>query len=227
MWGKILVYSLALPWPLASAAPWTRDDGELYTRISLASEEVEGLQGWRSDAYAEYGLTSDWTVTVKVEGVAYEDAEDFNGQGWRATARRKLYHRGTFNVTAEAGLLQGEAIGGRNGCETLGAEARTGASWSGRWRKRETYLFGEVAGRFHDDCQRERYEFGFGQQASRNIWNVTQVWIERGDTNAKSDKVQSELLWRSDLADFSIGYRNENGGRFREESIFFAVAKRF
>lgn len=227
MWGRLLVCTWVLPWPLASAAPWTQEEGGLYTRISLAREEVQGLQGWREDAYVEYGVTQDWTITAKVEAVAYQDAPDFNGQGWRVTARRKLYQRGTFNITAEAGLLQGEAIGGRNGCETLGGETRVGAAWSGKWRKRQTYTFAEVAGRFHNGCNRERYEFGFGQQASENLWNVTQVWLERGDTNAKSDKLQSEILWRGDFADYSVGYRNENGGLFREESIFFALAKRF
>lgn len=227
MRGSLLVFSLVLLWPSAMAAPWIQEEGALYTRVSLANEEVEGLQGWRGDAYAEYGVSEFWTVTAKLEGVAYEEASDFNGQGWRVTARRRLYQRGTFNMTTELGLLQGEAIGGRNGCETLGAETRAGASWSGEWRKRQTFTFAEIAGRFHNGCNRQRYEFGFGQQASKHIWNVTQVWIERGDTNTKSDKVQSELLWRGDFADYSIGYRNENGGRFREESIFLAFAKRF
>ena len=216
-----------LLWPMAAAAPWVEDKGELYARVSLASEEVEGLQGLRADIYASYGLTDKWTLTLKNEAVAYEGAQDFNAQGWRATARRKLYQKGTFLISAEGGLLQGAAIGGRNGCETLGAEVRSGAAWTGKWRKRESYLFGEVAARFHNGCNRERYELGFGQQASKRIWNVTQVWIERGNENAKSDKVQTELIWRSDFADYSIGYRNENGGRFQEESIFIALAKRF
>ena len=34
---------MTLLWPMAAAAPWVEAEGELYTRVSLASEEVEGL----------------------------------------------------------------------------------------------------------------------------------------------------------------------------------------
>lgn len=223
----VIICSWMLLLPMAAAAPWVEAEGGLYVRVSLASEEVETLQGHRADAYAAYGLTENLTLTLKAEAVAYGDAEDFNAQGWRATARRRLYQKGTFLISAEAGLLQGAAIGGRNGCETLGAEVRGGSAWTGKWRKRETYVFGEVAARFHNGCNRERYEFGIGQQATKNVWNVTQVWIERGSENAKSDKVQSEIIIRDGSIDYSLGYRNENGGRFQEESIFIALAKRF
>lgn len=218
---------MTLLWPMAAAAPWVEAEGELYTRVSLASEEVEGLQGRRADIFASYGVTDKWTITAKGEVVDYADARDFNAQGWAVTARRNLFQRGTFIISGEGGLLQGAAIGGRNGCETLGAEIRTGAAWTGKWRKRETYVFVETAARFHNGCNRERYEYGIGQQASDRIWNVTQIWIERGSENAKSDKVQSEIIWRGDFADYSLGYRSENGGRFQEESIFIALAKRF
>ncbi|MEO1552497.1 MAG: hypothetical protein AAFR82_01085 [Pseudomonadota bacterium] len=212
---------------MAAAAPWVQEDDGLYARVSLAQEDVEGLSGWRADAYAEYGLTSRLTATAKIERVNYRDASDFNTDGWRSTLRLAVLDKGPIVVSVEAGLLQGAAIGGRNGCEKIGTEVRTGIGWSGLWRQRSTYLFGELAGRVHEDCQRQRYAFGLGQQTSEHFWSVTQVWLERGDGNAASDKFQTELLWRAKPADFSFGYRNENGGLFEEESIFIALARQF
>ncbi|MEM7328804.1 MAG: hypothetical protein AAF437_08705 [Pseudomonadota bacterium] len=212
---------------MAAAAPWVQEDDGLYTRVSIAQEDVEDLSGWRADAYAEYGLTSRLTVTGNIERVEYDNGADFNTDGWRSTLRYAVIEHGPVVVSLEAGLLQGAAIGGRNGCDRLGTEVRAGLAWSGEWQKRSTYVFGEAAGRFHGDCQRERFAFGLGQRTSENVWSVTQVWLERGDTNAASDKFQTELLWRTETADFSFGYRKENGGRFEEESIFLALARQF
>lgn len=213
---------------MAVAAPWIQDDGEFYTRVAIASEEVEGLSAVRGDIYTEYGLSDDWTLTGKLEAVAFEDkASDFNRQGWRATARRQLFQRGGFLGSIEIGALQGEAIGGANGCETLGAEARAGVAWSGKWRKTETFSFAEVAGRYHDNCHRERFEFGVGQKMTKNIWSVTQVWVERGDQNANSDKTQTELLWKAKNWEASLGYRQELGGQFKEQSVFLSLAKKY
>lgn len=214
-------------WPMAAAAPWVQEEGALYTRVSIAQESVEGLDGWRTDAYAEYGLSSRITVTGKIEHVSYADAPDFDADGWRSSVRLRIFDKGAFAIAFELGLLEGAAIGGRNGCDTLGAEIRGGVAWSGQWQKRESFLFGEIARRTHDACQRRRFEFGFAQQTSKSVWSITQVWLERGDTNAASDKFQSELLWRTSIADLSLGYRNERGGLFDEESVFVAVARQF
>lgn len=223
----MLIFSCVLPWPMAGAAPWIQDEDIWYARVSVVSEEVEGLQGYRSDAYLEYGWSETWTVTLKGEAVSYSDASDFDSQGWRATARSLLYDGEAINVSAELGLLQGSAIGGRNGCERLGVEARTGVSWSGDWRKQSTFVFVEGVGRFHGSCQRQRIEAGYGVETFRSIWTVTQIWIERGAADAKSDKIQTELVWHADLADFSAGYRYEIGNAFQEEGIFVSVAKAF
>lgn len=193
----------------------------------MASEQVEGLSAWRGDIYAEYGLRAALTVSVKLEAVTYPDAEDFDAQGWRASLRQRLFAAGAFNVTGEFGLLEGAAIGGRNGCDALGAEARLGAAWSGLWRKRQSFTFIEAARREHEACQRDRVELGLAQQISEDIWSISQLWRERGGPNAASDKLQTEFLWRQGQFDYSIGYRNENGGSFTEESIFIAVANRF
>lgn len=220
----LIIVLLRLP---AGAAPWIQPEGEGYLRTAIAAEEVEGLYAHRADIYGEYGLGEDWTVSAKLEAIAYQDAKDFNAQGWRATARRKLFSYKNLVGSAEIGVLQGAAIGGANGCETLGAEARAGLAWSGEWRKRDTFSFAELVGRQHDGCQRERFEFGFGQRVSKNIWTISQVWIERGSQNAESDKMQSEVLWRQNSWDFSLGYRQENGRQFDEVGYFIAIAKRY
>lgn len=227
MLGRTLICLGTLPWPIAAAAPWTQPEDTFYARTSIGRETVEGLSGWRSDLYLEYGLSDTLTVTGKIEGVSYDDAGDFNTQGWRTTVRQRLYRSGTFNLTIEGGALKGAAVGGRNGCDTLGLEVRGGASWSGDWQERQTIAFAESAVREHEDCRRTRYEFGLGQALTEQVWSVTQVWLERGDQNAQSDKFQSELMWRRPFGDFSVGYRSENGGAFTEESIFVAVAKTF
>jgi len=228
MLGRVLlIFFMGLPWQIAAAAPWTLEPGKIYARASIASEQIEGLSAWRGDLYGEYGWREALTATIKLEAVSYPDAEDFNAQGWRATLRQRVFRAGAFNFTVELGLLEGAAIGGRNGCDTLGAEARIGASWSGAWQKRQSFAFIETARREYDACQRDRLELGLGQQVSEKIWSISQVWYEQGAPNADSSKVQTELLWRQDSVDYSLGYRNENGGYFVEESIFLAVAKRF
>lgn len=227
MWGRILIFSCVLPWPSALAAPWVQDDGGLYARISLVDEEVQGLQGYRTDAYLEYGLTDRWTASFKLEQVDYQEAPDFDSEGWRATLRRSLYKSESIKVSLELGVLQGSAIGGRNGCDELGGEIRTGVAWSGELRKQSAFAFGEVASRMHGDCERQRLEAGLGLQLSESIWSVSQVWIERGAREAASDKFQSEWVWRTDAADLSIGYRRELGDAFQEESVFAAIARQF
>ena len=216
-----------LSWPLALAAPWVQGDGELYVRTAIASEQVESLEGYRADIYAEYGLSERWTLSLKSEAVAYPDAQDFNVQGWRATARRQMFASGGFRASLEGGLLQGAAIGGRNGCETLGAEVRGGVAWSGTWRKTETFTHLEFASRLHDGCRRDRFEFGLGQKLIGPIWSVSQLWYEDGTVNARSQKNQTELLWKAEAFEASVGYRKENGGFFDEEGIFIALAGRF
>lgn len=227
MKGAFLFTFLLLPQLTAAAAPWIQEEDKAYVRVAYAREEVEGLQAHRADLYGEFGLTRLWTVTGKVEGVAYDDAEDFNAQGWRATARRRVFQRGALVGSVEVGASQGAAVGGSNGCETLGAETRVGLAWSGQWRKTDIFAFSELAERLHDGCLRHRFEFGLGQRATENIWVVSQVWIERGTQNAESDKIQTELLWKGDAVDFSVGYRQENGRVFDESGVFIAIARRF
>ncbi len=228
MWGRIILFFSAAATPMASASPWAQDDGALYSRFAVSSETVDGLGAWRSDAYAEYGVTPKWTLTLKSEIVRFDNASDFDNESSRITARRELFRLKNGLVGAlEGGLIDGGALGNQNTCETIGAEMRGGIGWSGAWRKTETFTFAELAGRFHENCQRERLEVGFGQKATRNIWVINQFWLERGSNKTSSDKVQTEVLWRAGRMDWSLGYRQEVGGTFEEEAIYAAVVRRF
>ena len=223
----VLFLACVLSQPMAAAAPWLQDEDYLYARASIASEHVEGLDALRSDIFLDYGIDENWGATFKLERVEYADNSDFNGSGWRATVRRKLLSIGNFVSAAEIGAIEGRAIGGQNGCDAFGVEFRTGAGWSGTWRERSTFASVELAGRFHDACQRNRLEIGIGQQTYKNVWTINQIWIERGNQGADSVKLQSEMLWRADRADYSIGYRQEQGAVFDEISLFVAFAYRY
>jgi hypothetical protein len=227
MRGIILILTWWLPWHSAVAAPWMQEDGGLYVRGALAWEQTQGLTGERGDIYAEYGLNPNTTVTAKIDAVAYDRAPDFNATGWRTTLRRRLIKAGDWDAAIEVGLLDGVAIVGRTGCTRVGGEIRGGLAWSGAFQAQPTFAFAEIAGRVHKNCTRERYALGFGRQTGEDIWSVTQVWFERGGAGARSDKLQSELMWRKAAFDYSIGYRLEFGGAFTEDSVFIALARRY
>ena len=220
-------FACLLSQPLAAAAPWIQDQDYLYARASVASEHVEGLEAIRSDMFLDYGINDRWGATFKLERVDYADNNDFNSSGWRATVRRKLLNVGSFGSAVEFGAIEGRAIGGLNGCDQFGVEVRTGAGWSGTWRDQNTFASIEVAGRFHDACQRNRVEFIYGVETFDRLWTINLVWVERGNDGADSVKLQSEWLWRTDRADFSVGYRQEQGQVFDENSLFLAIAYRY
>ncbi|MEM7766227.1 MAG: hypothetical protein AAF253_01920 [Pseudomonadota bacterium] len=213
----------------AQAAPWLRGDGEGYGRVAAAGERVEGIDAQRYDAYGEYGLGEKWTVTAKAELVTFPGNTDFNAEGYRATLRRELFGRGAFVLSAEAGAVYGEAIGGANtGCDTLGGEARLGAGASGEMRGAAWYGYVDVAYREHGQgCQRERVELGFGQEVAPNVYVVSQAFLERGTDDARSDKIETGILYRQGHVDWSLSYRQETSGRFEEEGIIASVAVRF
>ena len=213
---------------MAEAAPWIQEEGALYSRAALVKETVEGLNSFRGDIYLEYGWSEDWTVSLKGEAVRYSGVDGFDSQGWRATARCLFYDSDRIRISGEAGLLQGSAIGGGpNGCDRLGAEARMGISWSSRPRRNPFFVYVEGVGRFHGACQRQRLEAAYGYEAFPSIWTVSQVWIERGATDAKSDKVQTEIVWERKNFDLSFGIRRQIGNAFQEEGVFVAIARTF
>ncbi|MEM0987177.1 MAG: hypothetical protein AAGJ32_13100 [Pseudomonadota bacterium] len=215
--------------PLAEAAPWVRASGEGYGRLAAADERVEGIDAQRYDAYGEYGLSENWTLTGKAEIVTFPDNTDFNAEGYRATIRRSLIKRGALVVSAEAGAVYGEAIGGANtGCEDLGGEARLGAGVSGTRRGSDWFGHVDVAVRQHGGaCQRERVELGFGQEVVKNVFVVSQYFAERGSDDARSDKIETGILYRRGRLDWSLSYREERSGRFSESGVVASLAVRF
>lgn len=225
--GTIGFFFLALLQLSAAAAPWYVGDDALYASFSVSTGEVEGLKNIRSGIYAEYSLAPNWTLTSKVERVDFTDASDFNSDAWHSTLRRTFSLSDTIRLSLESGLLQGEAIGGFGGCRRLGVEARAGAAWSGKLRNVDTYSYFELAQREHKGCSRTLMEIGVGRQATRNLWLVSQVYIEEGGGLATSYKSQSGLLWKGQVNEFIVGYRTEQGGEFREDAFFVSIARRF
>ena len=225
--GLIGFFLLALLQLSAAAAPWHVGDNALYTSLSISTGEVEELQNTRSSFYGEFSLSSDWTVTAKVEQVAFEDETDFNSDAWRATLRRTYNLTDTVRFSLEGGVLQGEAIGGFGTCSRIGAEIRAGAAWTGQIRKTDTYSYVEIAQREHDGCSRSLAEVGIGRKATRDIWLVTQAFIEDGGGLARSYKSQTGILWKGERGEYMLGYRNESGGEFREDAVFISIARRF
>ena len=227
MRGLGTICLLALLQLHAVAAPWHAGNQNLYAYTSISKGEVASLQNVRSNIYLEYGMDPDWTVTAKVEHVRYNRASDFNSNAWRATARRSYRITESVVLSTEAGALQGEAIGGFGSCSSLGAEIRAGAAWSGVLRKVDTFSYLEVAERRHDGCSRSLTELGIGRKATRNIWLVTQAFLEDGGKLARSYKSQSSILWKGRSIDMALGYRTEQGGMFEEEAIFLSIARRY
>ncbi len=230
MRGAVFTFGMAVFAVKASAAPWGQQKGETYARVAYAAEDVEGLSAHRYDAYAEHGFADSWTVTAKAETVRFVDSEDFNAEGFRATVRKELYRGDRFVVSVEGGVLNGAAFGGApDGCDTTGAEARVGAGWSGGFDEdREWFAFADLARRAHEGgCERDRLELGYGSRVVGDVYVVNQLWLERGSEDARSDKIETAIVWRAGFADVSLAYREELSGRFDETGIVFAVAKRF
>lgn len=228
-WATIL---LAPAWAQpALASPWVRGDSDLYSRIAVSRQDVEGLSGTRYDLYSEYGLTDDWTVTAKYERVDFDSFSEFDSHGWRTTVRRGFALGSGMVASLEAGALQGEAIGGAAGCQSIGAEARAGIGQTaqiGGKHKIDIFWFAEGAFRAHDDgCNRHRFEIGYGQRAFQDVWLISQAWFDDGDRNASSSKYQIEYLWRTSGVDLSAGTLIEFGGEFEESAVFFALARTF
>lgn len=230
MRGAVFTFGVAVFAAKASAAPWGQFEGDTYARVAIATEDVESLSAQRYDAYAEYGIADGWTVTAKAETVRFNNNEDFNADGFRATVRKELHRGRRFVVSVEAGLLDGAAFGGApDGCDSTGAEARVGAGWSGGFDiGREWFAFADLARRAHEGgCERSRLELGYGSRVVGDVYIVNQLWLERGSGDARSDKLETAIVWRADVADVSIAFREELSGRFEESGIVFALAKRF
>lgn len=212
----------------ASAAPWVREEGGWYGRALIANDTLDGAEGWRGDAYAEYGLTGDWTVTAKTETVTYTDFEEFDRDAFRLTLRRKLLERGNWTLGAEAGPIYGSTATGFAGCDGYGFEARGGAGYSGAHKSGQRfYAFADAAYiRQENGCERMRAEFGYGSDLTDRVFVTQQLWIEEGNKSADSIKLENQIGVHFGPLDVSLGYREEYGGQFEERAILVALVAR-
>lgn len=226
-WGCIFIAAVIAP--AASAGPWVRQDDDFYSRLALSRSSIEGLHASRMDAYGEYGLSEHWTATFKYERLQFDDYDEYDADGWRVTLRRGFSLGQGLVASLEGGPLAGEAIGGAGGCQSEGAEARTGLGQGFQLDDRlNGYWFAEGAVRAHaDGCMRKRLELGYGQQIFSEIWIMTQAWFDDGDENMSSSKYQLEYMWRTGTFDVSLGSVTELSGNFEETSIFLALARKF
>lgn len=212
----------------ASAAPWVRDDGGWYARALVAHDTLDGAEGWRQDAYAEYGLTDRWTVTAKAEAVFYPGYEAFDREAFRLTLRRQLFKQGNWTGGAEAGPVYGSTVTGFSSCNGLGFETRGGLGYSGQRKSgRRFYAFADAAYiRQEDGCERRRAELGYGSDLTERVFLTQQLWIEEGNQSASSIKTENQIGVHFDKLDVSLGYREELGGEFDERAVLIAVVAR-
>lgn len=212
----------------ACAGPWTQEPRAFFGHLSVTAQEVEQLDGVRTDLYAEYGLARGWTLVAKAEAAVFDGVPELNQQGGRFGVRRSIWSGGPLLVAAEAGLVGGEAVSNGNGCEELGGELRITTGASGAFRGRNWFTFVDVLTRHHvSGCARQRLEMGFGQEVARNWFTISQLYLERGTEASRSDKWEVAVMRRFDSFDVSLGYREEFGGVFQERGVVFAVGKRF
>jgi len=213
----------------ASAAPWTQEAGNWYTQAGVLAQNIDGEDAIRAEAYAEYGLTSRWTVTAQLEGVTFPDLAGFDQFAYRVTGRRRFWQRGALMLAVEGGLVGGEAIGGLvGGCDSPGGEARLSFGGAGtRKNDRSWFFFADTAIREHGNCRRQRVEFGYGQEFARNWLSVNKLFFDRGGGLARSAKVESTLVRRLGRTDLGIGIRQEFGGDFSEFGVLLSVERRF
>lgn len=231
MWGKgffgLLLWAFLCA--QAQAGPWTRDPGAGYWQAAVLGQRIDGADAVRGELYGEYGLTKKWTITGQLEGVKFTQLDGFDQFAYRATARRQFWSRGRWLAAFEGGVVGGEAIGGTlGGCDTVGAEARISFGGGGQTKRdRNWFTFLDGAVREHGNCRRQRIEAGYGQEFAKNWYTVSKVFLEEGSDDARSAKAETVISRRVKSFDFSIGYRQEFGGRFRESGFIISVERRF
>ena len=178
----------------------------------------------RSEVYAEWGATDLWTISGKYEQVDIDEFDFFDSEGWRLTARRRLWADDHWSVTAGGGFLEGAAIGGFRGCETLGTEFNIGAGRSGALFARNYYAGVTYAYRTHEEsCEASRVEAVIGYHLTEDSEVILQYWGQRGDPGL-SDKVEILNVHRFGPVGIGGGLRTEFGGDFEETSVVFSVS---
>lgn len=89
------------------------------------------------------------------------------------------------------------------------------------------YLFSDFAMISHQDgCVRHRAEFGYGADISDRNFVTQQIWLERSNDSADSNKFESQVGYHFGHADVSVGYREEFGGAYEENAYLIALTTR-
>ena len=228
-WGILLVFVTGLLPEMAQAGPWTHEKGGGYASSALLLQRIDGEDAVRAELFGEYGLTSNWTVSLQAEGVTFPDLAGFDQYAYRATLRRQFWRKGVWRAAFEGGVVGGEAIGGTiGGCDTVGGEARLSFGGGGRTkRNRNWFAFIDGVYREHGNCRRQRIEAGYGLEVFPKWFTTNKVFLEDGDDDARSAKFETTLARRFGRTDLGIGYRQEFGGRFQEAGLILSLEHRF
>ena len=212
---------------MADAGPWVQAPGHWYAQGIITQEDLNGADGNRMELYGEYGFARNWHVTVKSEAVSYKSGSAFDRESLRLTMRRQLVSSKGWTAGVEAGAVYGSAVANIFSCEGFGAEGRLSGGYSGLKHGRNFYAFADAAYISHEDgCERQRAELGYGVDLTEKIFLSQEVWIERGNRTADSDKYQTQLGYHFPWADLALGYREEFSGSFEEESVLVAITVR-
>ena len=92
---------------------------------------------------------------------------------------------------------------------------------------RNFYVFADAAVIRHEDgCVRQRAEFGYGVDIWQDFFISQQLWVERGNETADSNKYETKLGYHFGWADVAIGYREEFAGEFDEHAVLLALILR-
>tara|TARA_B100001179_G_scaffold224617_1_gene203549 strand:+ start:367 stop:1029 length:663 start_codon:yes stop_codon:yes gene_type:complete len=215
-----------LPVVPAHAGGWVQAKGEAYLRLAAAYEDHEGFYARRTDAYGEWGVTPDWTVSGKIETVDFSTSNVFDSTGYRITARRRLWTPGQWSFTGEAGFLEGAAIGGFRGCENFGGEWNFGVGRSGQLKSGTYFAAATLGQRAHSgNCQTNRAEAVIGLVRPSGWTTTFQYWAEEGDAG-RSEKVEFMTSVRLGKIELGSATRTEISGEFEETAFVLSLALR-
>jgi len=230
VYSKFLFLLFIISFYPAYASPWTRDQGELYLRFSLAGETSSRTEQsvLRSDLYAEYGLTDVWTFSLKSEQLIENPPSlQHSASGWRVGARRNLVQSGAFVLSSEVSMLAGEAILGMRPCKSAAYEVKGSGGWSGQIWNKSLYFYTDISGQYQGSCQKQFMELGLGFDLADRVRGVAQFWHEQGSTEPDLDKIQLELIWQGDCLNYSLGVRAERSEFFVRQGAFIALSNKW
>ena len=224
-WIVVIVFGV-LSAAFAEAAPWVREPGETYARLTFNHTWAEHAPDWRADLYTEYGLSKTRTLTFKHEASASYKTPSERGEAWQIGLRQQLYRGYGLTASFETTAFQRRPLTrSPEDCLGTGLEVRSGLAWSGQIVRHPLYVYGETAWRTLADCDLRRADFGLGTQLYSALWGHIEVWQARQRTYWRSDKLQAELIWRSEALAYSVGYRTELNAAYEETGLILAISR--